>query len=300
MIIFLVAFVFAISSILFTSIDCSTASAESDFTYTVLSDNTIEITEYKGSDIDIVIPSTIDGYTVSSIGYSAMGQNKTVKSIYISDGITNIGNFAFTGCSSLETIRLPEGITELGMAVFSNCESVKSLSFPPSLTTIGTMTFNGCNSLETVIIPPTITSIGKAAFNYCKSLKRVVLPNTNINIADNAFYNNRQLESVLILENVTTIAANAFQSCPNLTIYGFGGSPAQTYADENSIAFFDLSTILIGDIDLDGQLTINDYSLACSVSVTTYLPNQAQIFAGDVNEDYTVDGFDAILIEFLL
>ena len=56
------------------------------FIYQLLGDGTVEITGYTGSGGDVVIPETIDGYTVSGIG----------------DG-------AFCGCSTLETLVLPEG-----------------------------------------------------------------------------------------------------------------------------------------------------------------------------------------------
>lgn len=49
------------------------ASAETygDYEYSVLDDGTVEISKYNGEGGDIVIPETIDGKSVSSIGDSA-------------------------------------------------------------------------------------------------------------------------------------------------------------------------------------------------------------------------------------
>ena len=43
----------------------------STYTYTILTDDTVKITKYKGTDESIVIPSEIDGKKVTVIGSSA-------------------------------------------------------------------------------------------------------------------------------------------------------------------------------------------------------------------------------------
>lgn len=49
----------------------------SDFTYELDSDNFATITSYQGSNTEITIPSTIDGYTVKKIAAHAFNENKT-------------------------------------------------------------------------------------------------------------------------------------------------------------------------------------------------------------------------------
>lgn len=39
-----------------------------DYEYEVKDDNTVTITKYEGSDINVIIPNTIDGKSVTSIG----------------------------------------------------------------------------------------------------------------------------------------------------------------------------------------------------------------------------------------
>ena len=48
----------------------SAASAEKwqNYDYSILNDGTAEITDYSGSESELVIPSVIDGYSVTSIG----------------------------------------------------------------------------------------------------------------------------------------------------------------------------------------------------------------------------------------
>ena len=50
-------------------------------------------------------------------------------------------------------------------------------------------------------------------------------------------------------------------NCKNLTIYGNNGSYAQQYASTNNIPFEVIDKKLMGDVNLDGELTISDVTL---------------------------------------
>ena len=47
-------------------------SAEADFTVSTLSDGTLEITGYSGTDANVVVPASIGGVPVTQIGYGAL------------------------------------------------------------------------------------------------------------------------------------------------------------------------------------------------------------------------------------
>ena len=93
-------------------------SNESDFSYSVLSDGTIKITGYYGSDTEIIIPDTINGKQVSAIGnyvfYVPYNGTSTVVSVDVPDGVTSIGDYAFAQCRSLSSIILPISIKSIG------------------------------------------------------------------------------------------------------------------------------------------------------------------------------------------
>ena len=59
----------------------------SDFTYSVLNGSYISITGYTGSSASVVVPKTIDGYTVQAIAANAFKGNTALTSILISDSV---------------------------------------------------------------------------------------------------------------------------------------------------------------------------------------------------------------------
>ena len=44
-----------------------------------------------------------------------------IKRIIIGDGVTTIGEFAFTNCSTLTSVTIPNSVTEIGEFAFNNC-----------------------------------------------------------------------------------------------------------------------------------------------------------------------------------
>ena len=101
------------------------------WTYTLSGSNaTITGVEFRVSG-SLVIPSKVNGYTVTSIGYQAFFGCSGLTSVTIPSSVTSIGRSTFSGCSSLTTvycnIEEPLGITE---ETFSN--STNSTLYVPA------------------------------------------------------------------------------------------------------------------------------------------------------------------------
>ena len=103
----------------------SVNKTEEDYEYKELDDGTLEITEYTGSDTEIVVPAEIDGKKVSKIGcwkreiYHPTGPN--------SGSVEVIWGGAFEGCRSLTRVELPAGLTEIDSTAFEGCSSLMEI-----------------------------------------------------------------------------------------------------------------------------------------------------------------------------
>lgn len=167
--------------------------------------------------------------------------NELVTKFTIPDSVTNVSNYAFSGCTSLTEIVIPDGVTNIGAAAFSGCTSLTEIVIPDSVTSIGEYAFSSCAGFTEIVIPDSVTSIGKAAFNGCSSLERITIPfvgakkddsklaffayifgynswsgsdnNVNYIVADHI---PESLKTVVVTGG-ETIGANAFYECSNLT-----------------------------------------------------------------------------------
>lgn len=228
-----------------------TANAEEytcgDYKYVLLPDGTAEITLYLnkyGSDTDISIPSTLDGYTVTkigesafkgaciqsvvipntitSIGYSAFFQC-SLKSVEIPDSVKGIGTFAFDYCP-LKSVVIPDSVEYMGECVFSNCSSLTSVKLSNSLTSIPNNTFYFCDELVSIDIPDSVTYIDESAFEFCSKLESINFSSSLTTIGYKAFKDCDQLNSIKLPKSLDNIASNAFEGCGKLENIEFSDS----------------------------------------------------------------------------
>ena len=186
-----------------------------------LPDSTIELSVYKGTEIEIRVPQKIGKKQVSKIGskcFAVSGQygnnHLLITSVVIPEGIIKIGGMAFQGCVNLKEITLPSGLTAIEGNAFYDCAELYSLTLPDS-----------------------VKSIGYAAFYNCKKLSEIKLPNGIEAIDDYAFWGCDNLQRIHMHVSLKTIGADVFHGCKNLTIYGSSGSIAEQYAKEHNIPF---------------------------------------------------------------
>ena len=109
-----------------------------------------------------------------------------------------------------------------------------------NLTTLNRNIFESCSSLTDVVIPDNITFIGRYAFLGC-ALTDIKIPKNVKDIDFGAFFNTR-FDSVVIPKNVKTIGEQSFgfrrgKKIPGFTIYGYAGSAAEKYANDNGFIF---------------------------------------------------------------
>ena len=225
------------------------------------------ITRYNGSDKTIIVPSTIDGYTVKGIGDYAFSGCSSITDVTIPQGITSIGIAAFVFCNGLESVSIPDSVTNIGSSAFFNCTALTGIvlpdgiqavpdylcygcirlsdaSLPDSAESIRTAAFYNCQSLESISLPGNLTSVGNSAFDSCTSLCDLTLPESVKSIGNSSFFACDGIQTIDIPAAVTDIGAYAFRSCSELTSINVSADN-NNYSSENGILFNKNKTTLM-------------------------------------------------------
>ena len=178
--------------------------------------------EYSG---DLMIPSTLDDYPVTSIGKTAFDECD-FKSVTIPSGVTSIGDYAFCYCDKLTSVTIPSTVTSIEEGAFAECSGLKSVTIPSSVKSIGYAAF-AFSGLRSVTIPASVTSIGTSAFACCSELTAISVDARNAKYCsvDGLLYSKDKKtlvaglnkKNVTILSDVTSIGDYAFCYCDKLT-----------------------------------------------------------------------------------
>ena len=88
------------------------------YEYRLLDSGEAEIIAYNGNETDVVIPETLEGHSVGSIGENAFRSYFTT-SVIIPEGVKAIGNFAFSWCENLTSVTIPDSVALLGYNPFA-------------------------------------------------------------------------------------------------------------------------------------------------------------------------------------
>ena len=235
----------------------SAALDDGTWTYELNADN-VEITGCSGTcPSEIIIPNTIAGNSVTSIGVMAFYQN-TLTSVTIPDSVTSIGRYAFSE-NNLTSVDLPGSLTSIVDRAFQR-NKLTHVTIPDSVTNIGARAFYN-NQLTSAIIPDSVTSIEYGAFEN-NQLTSITIPDSLNSIVDRAFANN-QLTHVTIPDSVTSIGSSAFSNnqLTSITIPDSVTSIGEIAFSENNLT----EVIFLGDramLDTSWRPFVNNSALS--------------------------------------
>lgn len=111
-------------------------------------DGTATVIGYTGTETDVTIPSYVTSgnvaYKVTGISANAFA-GKNIRSVVLSDYITELPDGAFKNCTQLEEIS--GYFTKIGAEAFSGCTALKKYNIASSITQIGENAFAGVNAI---------------------------------------------------------------------------------------------------------------------------------------------------------
>ncbi len=126
---------------------------------------------------DIVTPTvTRLNMPVTGIKKDAFRYDRRIESVVVSEGVTRIGAYAFSGCTELKMVVLPSTLTYIEDGAFSECPRLEEINIPVSVKEIPYAMLKGCAALRALDIAH-IEKLGAEAFAGCASLVDVKMPN---------------------------------------------------------------------------------------------------------------------------
>lgn len=204
------------------------------------------------------VPSKIDGYTVTGIGFQGLGNLNCTK-IVLPDTLKALDGRVFYNCKNLKELEIPASVDTISAAITDGCIHLEKLTVakdnqtymskdnaiyskdgtelvtvtmvsefkvPDTVTVIGSDVFFNNTNLIRVEIPKSVVKIGDSAFNSCKNLRSVQLPEKLVEIGENCFWGDASLSVIRIPATVTNIGYGAFLNCKGLTaVYFYGDLP---------------------------------------------------------------------------
>ena len=256
---------------------CGEVDNEDKAVFTVENGVITGLTDYGKTLTEIVIPETINGVTITTIGDNAFSYMKNVTSIKMPSTITKINWYAFCGCSSLTNIEIPNGVTAIGDFAFSSCDSLDSIIVPPSVTSIGRCAFY---DLKEITLPNTVTQFREIGFTdklekvnfmgtadewaqskWGAEMTYIFLPyagydlyfngelatdvNLTTGIEPYAFYLCKSITSVRIDGNIERVGYSSFERCSNLTSVDICEGEPQTISENAFKMCHKLETVKI-------------------------------------------------------
>ncbi len=236
---------------------------------------------------DLPVTGIVVEEGVTSLGERAFSYFEDIESISLPASLTDIGKYALNGVS-LDVISIAEAngvfkitngclISSDGVLVLGCDESV--IPTDGSVKSIGYGAFMGCDTLTELTLPEGILSIGDKAFSGCKSLVSVKLPEGVKRIGSEAFAGCTKLADVTLSDGLTHIMYYAFSGCTSLQSVTVPASVKEIMSE----AF-------------DSNVKLNVYALSYAASFAEYYSYSYAMIGtlGDFDADGIVTVSDAL------
>lgn len=205
---------------------------------------------------------------VTSIGVSAFANCTGLAAVNLSGSAQAIAQGTFFNCISLTNVVIPEGVTSIASEAFGSCSNLSSISLPSTLASLDLNAFSNSVNLAdisvaagngtyssydgclytagggqlilcppgktTITFTPEIISVASGAFSGCNYISTVNIP-ASVGTIDSAAFSGSSVHSITIPATVTNIGTQS--GWTPAIVYGYSGSVAESWAEENKYVF---------------------------------------------------------------
>lgn len=241
----------------------SSAFKTDDFEYAV-NGSEITLTRYIGSNTNVVIPTQIDGMTVTAIGmYCFAGADTRITSLNIPKGIVSLGDYM---CYNVETLgnitfEAPDEIESIGYRIIGNTPAEKALSEDKGGSLyIGSFIVKAFADANGIVeLPSKVTKIAPGAFEGVAA-DEVILHESFTAIDPAEFYNS-SVKCLTVKCATAQFADSDMFSSVNGYIKCYLNSTAEAYALQRSVFYEIIGEENAWEYDIkDGMAILTKYT----------------------------------------
>lgn len=232
--------------------------------------NAINVYVYGDFSGDVILPDTLDGHKVISIGNDGYGSSNTlfynsskaetywdkITSITVPEGVKYINNYAFMGYENLEKIILPDSVIYIGDKAFSYSKNLAYINsnvegtiiMPKNLQYYGQSLFTSNDKINSFEFPEQIDYIQNWTFSQTDGFTDLTISGQFKYIGMGAF-SESSIENLTIDNGVQIIEHSAFSMNKQLTTVEI----ADSVVSIGSVAFQLCSSL--NDFTYNGKLS---------------------------------------------
>ncbi len=244
--------------------------------------------EYNNHVLTISGTGDMYDYEYDYISTTAPWSDETIYEVVVNEGVTSIGDYAFTDELFLSEVSLPDSLIEIGRGAFEYT-FIESIYIPKGVTTIYLNTFYCCVCLTDFEVDPQNESFcdidgvlfGKDKEVLCiypagRTDAEYTIPEGTKAVLTYTFYFTTEpdLKRIYFPDSIIRMDENSLYCArEDLTVYGKSGSAVEEYAAENNIAFISTNAAEITAFNVD---SVSGLGLASITAVN--VPNTAAVF----------------------
>ena len=245
--------------------------------------------------------------------------------VEIPDSITEIPDYAFN-YRDITKITLPANLETIGNHAFSNT-SISEITIPKTVTSIKDGAFEFCKNLESItfeegmtVLPSDLITLetiycgaidengqpyGWTEYSYefhgglmhSYALQKIYLPSTLERIEENVFgsCNNYRYQFDIYYNGTRADWQKVYICKENNAILESGGNEAILKANMHYLP--DTDTIITGDVNLDGKVSVLDIIILKKYLLNQYHFSKYEFERADFNRDGVVNIYDLCLLK---